>query len=156
MNEAPAPVQAWVVVALPLDDAFDLFARGIGRWWPQAYTNGGAGFVSMTIEAVPGGRWFERNLDGREWDWGAVRDFDPGKRIAVSLAVNPLRLSEPPGRASEVEFRFERAGRFRTRLTLEHRDFAAQDEAAERLHEAMASRQGWSFILAAYAGAARE
>ncbi len=155
MNEAPAPVQAWVVVALPLDDAFDLFAQGIGRWWPRAYAHGGDGFVTMTIEAVPGGRWFERNLEGQEWDWGEVRDFDPSRRIVVSLAVNPLRLSEPPGHTSEVEFRFEPAGRMRTRVVVVHHDFAAQDEDAERLREALASRQGWSFILAAYAGAAR-
>jgi uncharacterized protein YndB with AHSA1/START domain len=148
------PIRASVTVGLPLRRAFDLFVA-IGRWWPLAYTYAGDQFDTAEIEPLTGGRWFERALDGRETAWGLVRAFAPPERIVLSFAVSPTRTPEPPERASEVEVRFRAEGAGRTRLDLEHRDFARHGKGAREMRDGMDSRQGWPLILASYARAAR-
>jgi hypothetical protein len=150
------PIRASVLVALPIAEAFDLFARGMGRWWPRAYSRGADGFVTVVIELQTDGRWYERDLDGVETDWGRVRDFDPARYIRTTMRVNPLRMSEPHEVLSEVEFLFRDEGDDHTRVEVEQAMPDMTSEGAARLREEMRSVAGWSFILAAFAGAARE
>jgi uncharacterized protein YndB with AHSA1/START domain len=50
--------------------------------------------------------------------------------------------------ASEVEVRFSPAGPGRTRVEVEHRQFARHGEGADHLRAGMDSPQGWPVILA--------
>jgi uncharacterized protein YndB with AHSA1/START domain len=84
-----------------------------------------------------------------------VRAFEPPERIVLSFAVSPSRMPEPPERASEVEVRFRAESSARTRIELEHRDFARHGRGARELREGMDSPQGWRLILASYARATR-
>jgi uncharacterized protein YndB with AHSA1/START domain len=156
VSEQPLdPIRTSIVVDAPVDRAFDIFAEELGRWWPPAYTYAQGQFATARIEPHPGGRWFERAKDGRETSWGEVRSYEPPHRLVLSFAVSPMRTPEPPGKASEVQFRFIAEDASRTRVEVEHRDFARHGDGAMRLREGMASQQGWPLILAAYARTAR-
>ena len=50
------------------EDAFDLFTAGIGQWWPlkEGYSFGGDRAPEIVLEAAPGGRFYERFVDGDE------------------------------------------------------------------------------------------
>jgi len=150
MSAALAPVRATVLVELPPKRAFETFVA-IGRWWPLAYTYAQERFETAAIDPLPGGRWYERDFDGRETSWGLVRAFEPPQRLVLSFAVSPTRVPEPPERASEVEIRFRAEGTSRTRVDLEHRDFARHGKGARELRDGMESPQGWPLILASYA-----
>ena len=144
------PIRSSIGVGVPTELAFDIFVKDIGCWWPIAYTFGEDQFETAEIEPRAGGRWFERNLEGAETDWGEVRAFEAGWRLVLSFAVGPERNPEPPDKASELEIRFKQASGG-TRLELEHRDFERHGKGADKLRAGMASRQGWPLILASYA-----
>jgi uncharacterized protein YndB with AHSA1/START domain len=144
------PVRCSVDVGAPPERAFAIFVEAIGRWWPIPYTYSEDQFATAEIEGRAGGRWFEMKLDGSRENWGAVRAFEPGRRIVLSFNVSPQRKPEPPERESEVEIRFAPDGEG-TRLELEHRDFSKHGEGAEMLRAGLASPQGWPLILASFA-----
>lgn len=144
-------VRASLIVAQPVDRTFECFVREFGRWWPLPYTYSQDRFQTAEIEPRKGGRWFERDNDGNETSWGEIRAYEPPSRIVAAFAISPMRRPEPAEKASEVEFRFRSEGAARTRLELEHRDFARHGEEGEQLREGMASRQGWPLILACFA-----
>lgn len=144
------PIRLDITIDAPPDQVFRRFVEDIGRWWPMAYSWAGARFAAAIIEPRPGGRWFERSVDGAESPWGEVRVFEPGRRLVASFNAGPDRVPEPPERQSEVEFGFSRDGDG-TRVSLEHRDLARHGAGAGRLREGMASDQGWPLILASFA-----
>ncbi|WP_158278065.1 SRPBCC family protein [Caulobacter endophyticus] len=137
------------VEALPAE-AFARFVGDMGRWWPMAYSRGGARFVTVHVEPVAGGTWFEVDSDGAESPWGDVRAYDPGHRLVVGFNVASDRGVEPLERQSEVEFRFEPAGEG-TRVTVEHRNLDRHGDGAEAIRQGMASDHGWPLILASFA-----
>lgn len=146
------PVNAAVIVDTPIEQAFHVFADELGRWWPNAYTYAASHLETAAIEPRVGGRWFERDDEGRETSWGEVRAYERPHRIVAAFAIGPRRSPESPEKASEVEFRFfPEKGGSRTRLEVEHRDFARHGSGAAELRAGMASHQGWSLILAAFA-----
>ena len=59
-----------ITVAVPQDKAFSTFTAGINRWWPREHHIGQAELDEAIIEAREGGRWYERDVDGSECDWG--------------------------------------------------------------------------------------
>jgi uncharacterized protein YndB with AHSA1/START domain len=148
------PVRKHVIVEIPPDRAFAIFADEIGSWWPTPYTYAEDQFETAAIEPRAGGHWYERAQGGAETSWGEVRAYEPPRRLVLSFAIGPARAPEPPDKASEVEVRFEPAGERGTRVELEHRDFGRHGAVAEQLRNGMDSHQGWSLILAAYARAA--
>ncbi len=144
---AETEVRRSVTVDAPLEQTFRTFTAGLGRWWPLSYTFKEDRFATAEIEPRAGGRWFERATDGRELSWGEVRSFEPPRRLVLAFGISPERQPEAPERASEVEVRFaDDAGR--TRVEVIHRDFERHGAGGELLRQGMASRQGWSLLLA--------
>jgi catechol 2,3-dioxygenase-like lactoylglutathione lyase family enzyme/uncharacterized protein YndB with AHSA1/START domain len=137
-----------VVVGAGTASAFDAFTAHLGAWWPLAYTFSGAGFAEAAIEPRIGGVWFERNAAGEKLPWGEVRAYTPGERIVVAFAIGADRKPVSNDAASEVEARFADAGPGRSRVEIEHRDFARHGEGSEALRIGMDSAQGWPLILA--------
>lgn len=135
-----APVVKRLDLACAPDLAFDAFTAAIGAWWPldthsRARPAEGERPVAVTIEPRTGGRVFETLADGRDLEWGAVLDWEPGARLALSW-----QLGLPPP-ATRVEVRFEPRDGAGCRVTLTHGDW-------ERLGDAGAARrqdydQGW-------------
>jgi uncharacterized protein YndB with AHSA1/START domain len=144
-------IRTSITVPLSVERTFELFVQEFGRWWPLAYTYSLDRFKAAEIEPRKGGRWFERDSDGNETSWGDIRAYEPPKRIVAGFAVSPMRVPEPPEKASEVEFHFRPEGSLRTCLEVEHRDFSRHGEGGAQLRAGMASQQGWPLILACFA-----
>jgi hypothetical protein len=128
------PVVKSIVVARSAEDAFDIYTRDIGKWWPTGtHSLGQAQVVDVQIEPRVGGRIFERWKDGTEKLWGTVIVWEKAQRLAHSWHV-----STDPDHASEVEVRFAALSPHRTRVTLEHRHW-------ERMsgEQAQATRDGY-------------
>ena len=143
-----------MTVPAPPERAFAAFAEGLGDWWPPEYTWSQGVLEEIGIEGREGGLCFERGPHGFRCDWGRVLAYEPGARVVFSWQISPTRVPEPdPERASEVEVRFA-AAEEGTRVELEHRAFERHGEGAEGYEAAMASEQGWPYILERYARAA--
>lgn len=136
------PVVKSIVVGRSIEDAFRLYTRDIGQWWPmRTHSQGGEKVAAVVMEGRAGGRLFERWSDGTEKLWGAVTVWEPPARL-----VHTWHVSTSPDRASEVELRFERLAATRTRVTLEHRHWERM--AGETANDVRARYDsGWSVVL---------
>lgn len=114
-------VSTWV--AVPPGRAFDLFTRDIARWWlPGArFRFTGQHDGALRFEGGAGGRLVQASRDGDEpFAVGEVRAWEPGVRLLLEWRLGNFASGE----ATEVEVRFQPSGEG-TRVTLEHRGFAA-------------------------------
>jgi uncharacterized protein YndB with AHSA1/START domain len=139
-------------VDAPLERAFAVFTEGFGRWWPATHHIGKSELVDAVIEPRSGGRWYERNADGSECDWGHVIAWEPPRRVLLAWQLD-AEWRYDPELITEVEVRFEADGA-RTRVTFEHRHLERMGERAEEVRRAVDSPEGWHGILARYAEAA--
>ena len=141
-------VRASVTVALPREEAFQLFTERIGSWWPLAtHSVFHADAVAVTIEPVVGGRVYEANADGRTSDWGTITEWQPGERLAMTW--HPGEESEL---ATLVEVAFSEAPDGGTLVDLLHTGWAVH--GAEAAARAADYQQGWAALLEGLAKAA--
>lgn len=144
-------VRRTIDVPLAIGEAFDLFTIGMIQWWPHEYTFSEDSLEAIAFEPVSGGRWYERDGDGREITWGTVRAWSAPERLVVTWQVTPRRTPEPdPARGSEVEVAFTPGSSSSTRVDLEHRAFDRQGEEGEQMRAGMDSDEGWTKILDCY------
>ncbi|HVL20432.1 MAG TPA: hypothetical protein VM422_05530 [Amaricoccus sp.] len=93
-----APIVQTVEVKTPPERAFEAFTGSMGDWWPKGMTIGGSHHVAVVIEPRAGGRWFERDAEGRETDWGRVlAGSRPGGFCSPGRSTRPGR-STPASR----------------------------------------------------------
>ena len=145
----PAPVRKSIFVAAPPERAFDVFANGIGRWWPKSHKIGSADVDKPVIEPCAGGRWYERGVDGSECEIGKVAVWDPPLRLVLIWQLNAQWTFERELETEvEVLFRAEGSG---TRVDLEHRHLERLGETAEGMRQAIDSPGGWGGLLALFA-----
>jgi uncharacterized protein YndB with AHSA1/START domain len=142
-------VRRSIVVEAPRELAFDVFTKGFDSWWPRDYHIGKAEMLAAILEPRPGGRWYEKGVDGSECDWGKVIVWDPPSRIVVSWHVNGRWERDTDG-ASEVDVRFIAETRSRTRVELEHRGLE-RHAFAEDLRAGVDGEGGWPGLLERYA-----
>jgi uncharacterized protein YndB with AHSA1/START domain len=136
---------------VPIDYAFRTLAEKMGTWWPPSHHIGKTPFAEIVIEPRVGGRWFERDDAGNEWDWGKVLVFDPPKQLVVSWHLQADWTYDPDmSRASEVAFRFIEEGSEATRMEFEHRHLERHGEGWERIRAGVDSPGGWTGVLAQY------
>ncbi len=153
-GQGPEPVRATVTVPLAPADAFTFFVQGFGEWWPREYTWGQDVLQHIGLEPRQGGRCYEIGPEGFHADWGRVLAWDPPHRLLLAWQISPRREPEPnPAKASEVEVRFEPAADGRTLVVLEHRGFERHGPEGPGYRDALASPQGWPWILERYAAA---
>ncbi|MHA6795656.1 SRPBCC family protein [Pseudonocardia bannensis] len=151
-----APVRHSVEVAAPLPVAFEVFTARFASWWPTSHHIAPQPYVDAVIEPRAGGRWYERDAEGRECDWGRVLAWEPPHRLVLSWAISPQFEAEPdPARASEVEVRFTAVGDSHTRVELEHRHFERHGDGGEQMRAVVGSEGGWGGILVSFAAQAR-
>lgn len=148
-------VRCAVAVPLAPDRAFALFTDGLGTWWPSEYTWSGDVLDTIGIEAGEGGMCFELGPHGFRCDWGRVLAWEPAERLVITWQISPRREPVPdPAKASEIEVRFAAGDGGGTRVELEHRAFERHGEETAGYRDALASPQGWPYILDRYARAA--
>jgi uncharacterized protein YndB with AHSA1/START domain len=148
-----APIVHSVQVKVPPARAFELFSSQIGRWWPGK-TIGKKPHADIVIESRAGGRWFERDAEGEETQWGKVLAWDPPSRLLLGWQIN-AEFAFDPNLLTEVELTFKPAEGGGTIVTLEHRNLDRFGADAARIVEKI--RGGWPTKIdgfAAYADAA--
>lgn len=149
------PVFAHVVVPCGADDAYGLFADRLGSWWPPEYSWAGDALVEIGIHPDEGAMCFELGPHGFRCDWGRVLAAERPERLRFTWQIGPSREPVPdPELASEVEVRFLAEGSDSTRVEVEHWRFERHGAGAEGYRDALASEQGWPYVLERYAAAA--
>jgi len=129
--------------------AFELFTDGIQEWWPleEGHSYGGDRAKEIHLEPRVGGRFFERFVDGDEFQVGAVTVCEPPDRIVFSWR-DPDWAAE-----TEVEVVFVAAGD-RTVVSLTHRGFDRLGPGWESIAARWSG--GWPRVVRAFAeGATR-
>ena len=116
-----APIRRSVHVKAPPSKAFEIFTAQIGRWWPQGNGVGARPLVEVVIEPGVGGRWYERDAEGDETQWGQVLVWAPPERLVLAWQLNRQKRFDP-GLVTEVELAFTAASDGGTDVSLEHRD----------------------------------
>lgn len=143
-----APVNHSVEVKASLARAFELFTQNMGAWWPRGRTPAAKPHVELVIEPKQAGRWFERDADGAEAQWGTVLAWEPPRRLVLGWQLDH-RFRYDPLLVTEVEIRFQELPGGGTRVSLEHRDLQRLGAQADVL--AGKIRSGWSERLADFA-----
>jgi uncharacterized protein YndB with AHSA1/START domain len=133
-----APIIKQVQVKAAPARAFDLFATRMGEWWTKGQTLGAKPHAAIIIEPQAGGRWFERDADGVETNWGKVLAWEPPERLLLGWQINGQWRFDA-GFLTEVELSFAPLPGGGTLVTLEHRqlerfgtDAAAHAEKLDR------------------------
>jgi uncharacterized protein YndB with AHSA1/START domain len=135
-----APVKCSVDVKASSARAFELFAQNMGAWWPHGKTPAGSPHAALIIEPRKDGRWFERDADGHETQWGKVLAWEPPRRLLLGWQLDHNFRFEAD-LLMEVEIRFEQLAGGGTRVSLEHRDLELLGVEAEAF--AGKVRSGW-------------
>lgn len=146
MNHAiiPAPIRKTLVVRASPDTAFRVFTAGIDRWWPRTHTISKAPLREVVIEPMVGGRWYGRDAEGHEDDWGDVLVWEPPARLVLAWRISAAFRCDT-GVHTEVEVRFADLGDGTCRVDFEHRDLANLGEGAS--DAALSMDRGWGEIL---------
>jgi uncharacterized protein YndB with AHSA1/START domain len=144
------PVRMTVRVRRNIEDAFDIFTRDIGSWWPLDKASfGGDRASELHFEPCVGGRFYERYTDGEEHTGGRVLRWEPPRLVVYTWQHDDW--SAP----TEVEVKFIAEGPTLTRVELEHRAWERLGDLADRMRDMY--NNGWPTVItcfAAFAGAA--
>lgn len=146
-----APIVQMVIVPLPPERAFSLFTGSMGRWWKRGMTVGVKPHVNIIVEPRSFGRWFERDEDGAETDWGTVLAWEPPRRVLLGWQLDASFRFDPKMQ-TEVEVTFEPVAGG-TKVTLVHRHLERFGESAERLFGQLSG--GWPTLIQLYAELAK-
>jgi uncharacterized protein YndB with AHSA1/START domain len=119
--------------------AFVLFTERAGEWWPATRRHTDDPTGDIQIEAA--GRFFERANDGVEIELGAVRIFEPGRRLVLDWYPGT-----GPENPTLVEISFEPAATG-TQITVTHSPGHAGREVFDR--DVAAYDRSWTAVLAA-------
>ena len=138
------PVRMTVRVRRSIEDAFDLFTREVGSWWPLDKASfGGDRASELHFEPFVGGRFYERYIDGEEHTGGRVLRWEPPRLVAYTWRHDDW--SAP----TEVEVRFINEGPGVTRVELEHRAWDRLGPDAERMRDMY--NNGWPTVITCFA-----
>ena len=154
MTETTVAARRSITVDATPERAFDVFTAGFSTWWPlESHHIGATMATEAIIEPHAGGRWFERDADGKECNWGYVTEFEPPNRVLLAWHLNPEWGYDPdPAKATEVEITFTEADGG-TLVELEHRGFEKHGETGAKMRDAVSAPGGWTDLLQMYAKA---
>lgn len=145
-------VRKSVVVAAPVDRAFEVFVGRFGEVKPPEHNLLGVPIVETVFEPRVGGHLVDRGEDGSECRWGRVLEYEPPYRVVFSWDIGPTwQLEADPANASEVEVTFTEEGAGSTRVDLVHRHLDRHGPGWEPLAGAVDSDGGWPLYLSRYA-----
>jgi uncharacterized protein YndB with AHSA1/START domain len=138
-----------ITVEAPVERAFEVFTERFDTWWPRSHKIGGADLQEAVIERRAGGRWYERDVDGSECEWGTVLAYEPPHRLVLTWQIGG-DWQYHADEASEIEVIFTPRGEH-THVALEHRHLERHGESAGSLRDAVATEDGgWTGLLRLY------
>ena len=146
-----------ITVSAPIQRAFSVFVEQMETWWPSTHHVGDTPFQTIFVEPRVGGRWYERNVAGKEGDWGTVLKWDPPHLVCFSWHIGPghdqpdWKFDPDMSKASEVEIRFKALNPDTTFVELEHRKIERHGEGAEQLRHLFDGPGAWITILEKFA-----
>ncbi len=144
-----AAVHKEIVVEATAAHAFDVFTRGIDRWWPRQHHIGKSPLKTALLDDGVGGRWYSICEDGTQVDIGKVLAWDPPRRLLLAWQIT-ADWQFDANLVTEVEVTFTVEGPRRTRVVLEHRDLERFGDKAVELRKSIDSEGGWGLILAEF------
>lgn len=112
----------------------------MGAWWPRGKAPAGSPHAALVVEPRIDGRWFERNADGHETQWGRVLAWEPPRRLLLGWQLDH-NFCFDADLLMDVEIHFEELVGGGTRVSLEHRNLERLGAAAEAF--AGKVRSGW-------------
>jgi uncharacterized protein YndB with AHSA1/START domain len=140
-------VRSSVTVALPRREAFRLFTERVATWWPlESHSVFGDEATGLQLEPHVGGRFYETTDDGRTSEWGAVTEWQPDERLALTWYPG-----QSPEHATQLSISFHEVSGG-TRLDLVHTGWDAR--GADALKIAKNYQVGWEIVLGRYIAAA--
>lgn len=142
-----APVRRTVRTKATPERAFQVFVSQMGRWWPRGQTVAPNTHDDIIVEPRIGGRWFERDTQGRETQWGKVILWQPPERLVLAWQLDAEHRYDPR-LITEVEIRFMSVAGGGTEVTLEHRNLERLGKDADR--RTLEIAEGWSLMLAKF------
>ena len=152
-----ALVRKSVRVEAPIERAFSVFVEQMETWWPATHHIGSTPFEAIFVEPRVGGRWYERNVQGAQCDWGTVLKWDPPNVVCFSWHLGPghdspdWKFDPDMSRASEVEIRFTAQGPHTTLVELEHSKLERHGEGYQQLRTLFDGPTAWQGILNEFA-----
>ncbi len=141
------PIVKTVTVKATPQKAFDVFTNQTALWWRKGTTMGKHPHQAIVIEPKVDGRWFERDADGKEIQWGKVLVWQPVDKLVLAWQIN-TNFQYDPALISEVEITFAPAGEQGTIVTLEHRNLERLGAGAEKFIAMMDA--GWASHVVEY------
>jgi len=144
-----APVRKEITVEVPRERAFTFFTTKMGTWWMPSHHIGSRPYVDVVIEPRVDGRWYEKDDEGTECQWGHVLVWEPGERVVLAWQLD-ASYTFVPELVTEVEVRFVEVGPSSTRVELEHRHLERMGEAATQMQVVFDSPNGWNGLLARF------
>ncbi len=121
------PIELDAIVPCTPRTAFLYFTRDIARWWPLSHHScSGARAAGVAFEEGVGGRLIETDVDGRQYVWGTVQVWEPGRALAFSW-----HPGKPVAAALTVSLTFQEAGAT-TRVRLVHSGWERLGESAAK------------------------
>jgi len=143
-----APIVHSVTVKAPPQVAFDLFTAKMGMWWPGKMTLGKNPPVEIAVTPRVGGKWFQRDAEGNEIQWGKVLAWEPPGRLLLAWQLN-TEFAYDPDLVTEVEITFLPSPTGGTVVTLQHRNLERLGAGAEKQISGLG--QGWPTLLGLFA-----
>ncbi|MGW6282130.1 SRPBCC domain-containing protein [Kribbella sp. NPDC055071] len=137
------PVRQEVVVPVDPRRAFELYVNRPGRAHPADGQSGDP--LRIVYEPFAGGRWYEVDRSGREYEWGRVLTWDPPHRLTlawmVGAATGEWAFDPDPAHASLAEITFEPIDGG-TRVAVEHTGFERHGRGADSIRRGVST--GWA------------
>jgi uncharacterized protein YndB with AHSA1/START domain len=157
MQTQDTTIRSEIAVDAPVERAFRVFTERFDRIKPHDHNLLPVAIEECVFEARPGGRVYDRGVDGSECQWGRVLAYEPPERIVFSWDINAQwQIETNPDRTSEVEVRFITESQDRTLVVLEHRYLDRHGAGWEGIREGVRGDQGWPLYLQRFAEAAAE
>lgn len=145
---ADTGVRKQIVVAAPVERAFNVFTEQFDRIKPREHNLLGVDIAETVFEPRVGGHVYDRGVDGTICRWARVLTYEPPHRLIISWDISPRwQIETDPNRSSEVEVRFISEAPDRTRVELEHRHLDRHGAGWESEREAVDSEGGWTVYL---------
>jgi DNA-binding transcriptional ArsR family regulator/uncharacterized protein YndB with AHSA1/START domain len=145
MTDTQQAIHKEVLIGAAQEDTFRMFTQEMAAWWPfEGKQVIEAAKDAVVIEPFPGGRIYERAVDGREAEWGSVQEY-----VAPSRLVLRWHPGYGPEQATTVTVDLEAVADDLTRLSLVHDGWEVHgSDAADR---AAGYTSGWDVVLSSFA-----